>query len=202
MSRIRRRKKKNFHYKIRYLVVSCFLLFLLFLAYLLIKPTYGSYSSKANLKLDVDHAFYVFEDDLFQFNIQLDGIVPSDERYVSTFSISNYDTEKQSEVDLSYEIMIKTTTNLPLQYELYRNESYEAEQATNILASPNLIQDEDGAWYNELKVEDEFVFDYQNKHKDVYYLVIYFPKEYATDLVYADAIENIEVTIDSKQILE
>ena len=42
---------------------------------------------------------------------------------------------------------------------------------------------------------------YTDQITDIYTLVINFSKEYASNSVYADSIENIEVMIKSKQIV-
>ena len=56
-------------------------------------------------------------------NIKLTDLIPSNDKYVYTFSIQNYKDNDICEVDMIYDVLIKTTTNLPLNYELYLNDN-------------------------------------------------------------------------------
>ena len=96
---------------------------------------------------------------------------------------------------------VRTTTNLPLTFELYRNENHDAAGAVNLFSSPRVVQDEDGAWYNIYEPEGVYEMLYSEPITDVYTLVINFPKVYSSNVVYADSIENIEVMIKSKQMV-
>ena len=64
------------------------------------------------------------------FNIETDGIVPSSTPYTYRFSVSNFNQNNMSDVDINYSINIRTTTNLPITLELYRNQL--PENGTNI----------------------------------------------------------------------
>ena len=63
------------------------------------------------------------------------------------------------------------------------------------------VQDEDGAWYHVYDVNDEYQMLYTNEVTDYYTLVIRFPQVYASDTTYVNAIENIEITLESEQII-
>ena len=43
--------------------------------------------------------------------------------------------------------------------------------------------------------------NYNEQIKDIYTLQILFPSQYANDTTYAESIENIEITLKSKQIV-
>ena len=99
----------------------------------------------------------------------------------------------ESQAKLIADINIKTTTNLPLTIELYRNENYDDVGATNLFANAKTTQDEDGAWYNYLEGTEKYQFLYSEDETDIYTLVVYFPENYKDATDYADNIENIEV---------
>ena len=90
---------------------------------------------------------------------------------------------------------------MPIQLKLYRNELYNSETSVNLLNGTSIVQDEDEAWYRIYSVSDEFEFLYTSKSTDVFTLVINFPSVYSENPIYADYIENIEVTLESKQII-
>ena len=113
-------KKKN---EVRKRIIK--LLILVFVLILLIKMisfTYSKYESRANTKPNIIVAFYVLNKDYQSMNLNLDELFPREEPYIYTFSISNTKGQKRCQTDLEYELSIKTTTNLPITYELYKNQ--------------------------------------------------------------------------------
>ena len=71
------------------------------------------------------------------------------------------------DIDIEYSINITTTTNLPLTYEIYRNENYDDENATNLFQNATIKQDVDGAWYNVLEGEEKYLFPYTEDMTDI-----------------------------------
>lgn len=198
-------KKENISYyeeKKRLLIVVTGLFLLIILVINLFQIAYASYESEAKLNANINKALYILEEGGMNFNIDLNKIEPSDKPYIYKFSISNYKGNKHSQVDIEYKIDFKTTTNLPLTYELYRNENYDDVGAKNLFNTAKLTQDTDGAWYNTLEGKEKYIFPYVENKTDIYTLVIHFPKEYKTNTEYADNIENIEVGIKSNQVTD
>ena len=93
----------------------------------------SKYESTTSSNANVDIAFYLLNEDFQTMTLNLASIFPQDEEYVYTFSIGNQDGEKVAEVNLEYELSMRTTTNLPITYELYMNEDYTDSNATNII---------------------------------------------------------------------
>ena len=62
-------------------------------------------------------------------------------------------------------------------------------------------QDADGAWYKLYTESDDYPMSYNSNTKDIFTLVIKFPRSYAVDTTYVDITENIEVIINSKQVI-
>ena len=198
------KKFKNITYsneKARFLVFVVGLFFILFLATYLLRAAYARYEVRAKINANIDKALYIFEDEKINFNLEPLGIVPRDDPYTYKFSISNFNTSKQSDVDILYTLRVRTTTNLPINIKLYRNELFDDPGAVNLFSGADTKQDADGAWYRIYDVNDEYQFLYENKSTDVYTLVIEFPTSYAANTVYANYIESIEVYIDSKKLL-
>lgn len=194
-------KIKYANEKGRFLLFAFALLFILFVAYFLFRTAYGRYEMNGRLKSNIDKALYLFGTDEVQFNLEPSGIVPRDDPYVYRFSVSNFTETKDSDVDISYTVRVRTTTNLPIRVQLYRNELYDSAGAVNLFDGCRDVQDEDGAWYHVYEVDTEYEMMFSNRTTDVYSLVIYFPTIYANDTTYANSIENIEVTLNSKQMV-
>ncbi|MBQ6477475.1 MAG: hypothetical protein IJI43_03480 [Bacilli bacterium] len=187
--------------KKRFLAMSSiFAVSVILIVYFLI-TAYGSYITESRLKSNVDRAVYVLDEQMMTFNIDSAKIVPSNSPFTYSFSVSNFNSDEQSEVDLQYKLKVRTTTNLPITLRMYRNEEYDDTGATNILGSPTLRQDEDGAWYKVYDETNYFTMNYANQVTDVYQLVVDFPLSYANDTTYADVTENISIIIESKQII-
>ena len=190
-------KKKN---EVRKRIIK--LLILVFVLILLIKMisfTYSKYESRANTKPNIIVAFYVLNKDYQSMNLNLDELFPRDEPYIYTFSISNTKGQKRCQTDLEYELSIKTTTNLPITYELYKNQNYNDDNATSIKKTDEIIQDEDGTYFRIITTETES-FSFREDETNIYQLVVHFPQEYNT-INYQDIIEGIEITVNSKQII-
>lgn len=198
-------KKENISYfeeKKRFLIVILVMFILIVVAIKLLQIAYASYESQAKLNANIDKALYILKTGGMNFNIDLDKIEPSSKPYTYKFSISNFDGNRHSDVDIEYQMNITTTTNLPLTYELYRNENYDDENATNLFENMKTKQDVDGAWYNYLEGQEKYLFPYEEDKTDIYTLVVYFPESNKTTTEYADNLENIEVEIKSNQVTE
>ena len=190
-------KKKN---EVRKRIIK--LLILVFVLILLIKMisfTYSKYESRANTKPNIIVAFYVLNKDYQSMNLNLDELFPREEPYIYTFSISNTKGQKRCQTDLEYELSIKTTTNLPITYELYKNQNYNDDNATSIKKTDEIIQDEDGTYFRIITTETES-FSFREDETNIYQLVVHFPQEYNT-INYQDIIEGIDITVNSKQII-
>ncbi|MBQ8534169.1 MAG: hypothetical protein IJ463_00605 [Bacilli bacterium] len=181
--------------KLRLIGFGCTLLFVLFLSGFLFSISLASYQSQTRLRANIDKALYVLNREKMSFNIDSSKIIPSDDPYTYKFSVSNYTEDKESDFNIVYNLKIKTTTNLPLTLELYKN----TDLNNNILSNAEIKQDVDGSYYKVYSVSDEVLMEYKDKVIDVYTLSIDFPKSYAEDLTYADCIEAIEVILDSSQ---
>ena len=198
-------KKENIPYfeeKKRFLIVILVMFLLIVIAIRLLQIAYAAYESQAKLNANINQALYILEAGGMDFNIDLDKIEPSPDPYIYKFSISNFEGNRHSDVDIEYQINLTTTTNLPLRYELYRNENYDEATATDLFENATIKQDIDGAWYNYLEGTEKYLFPYTEDMTDIYTLVIYFPEENKTTTDYADNLENIEVEIKSNQVTE
>lgn len=175
------------------------LLLILILLVKIISSVLARYQSNATTNSNIQVAFYVLNENYEKMTLKLDSLYPREEPYVYTFSISNFKDEKICETDMQYDLKIRTTTNLPLEYSLYSNQNYNDTDALNIITSDEITQDEDGTYFRIIKTNTES-FSYKEKKENIYQLVVYFPQKYNT-INYQDIIEGIEISVDSKQVI-
>ena len=187
-------KKKNKRVAIKALIIILCVVIMTRLFVLIL----ARYESVSDSKANVDFAFYLLKDDYKTMTTKLDSLLPQDEAYVYNFSIGNEDGTERAEVDLEYELTIRTTTNLPLTYELYMNQEYTDSGAQNIIKNNEIALDEHGTYFRTLTTE-KINLSYKVGTTNLYQLVVYFPKEYNTEN-YQDIIELIEITVNSHQV--
>lgn len=188
-------RKKRILYEKLVILIICFLVLLRIFTLVLSK-----YESTANSNADVDIAFYLLKEDYQKMTLNLDSLFPQDQEYVYTFSIGNQEDTKVAETNIEYNLSIRATTNLPLTYELYKNEKHTDNGAKNIIKS-NLIQSDDNDTYFRNITTDKVILDYKNPTTNVYELVVKFPSSYNT-INYQDIIEVFEIIIDGKQVTD
>lgn len=158
----------------------------------------SKYESISDSYANVDIAFYLFKEDYKTMTINLASILPQDNAYVFEFTIGNQDGIETAEVDLEYELTLRTTTNLPLTYELYMNQQYTDDGATNIIKENSVALDEYGTYFRTMTT-DKITLPYTQGITNLYQLVVYFPANYDQEN-YQDIIELLEITVNAQQV--
>lgn len=181
-------------------LLKVIILFICLLFMLFILPyTYSRYESASSTEITTGVAYYILDTVPISENIRLDSLVPSADPYVFNFTISNNDGVNRLETVLSYDLTLRTTTNLPLELELYMNEDFASPYATQ-LVSEDVVQDEYGTYFRTFSAPTAY-FNYFYDETNVYTLVVYFPKEF-NSFEYQGILESLELTIDSKQVID
>ncbi|MDO5555535.1 MAG: hypothetical protein Q4G09_02455 [Clostridia bacterium] len=188
--------KKKLINKLKYIIILICLILSIFFLY----KTFSKYESTSTSRGNIEVAFYILNEDYQSMNLSLPEFTPRNEPYVCTFSVANNKDGRRTDTRLEYDLSIRTTTNLPLTYELYLNENYNSNNATNIITSNLVEQDSDGTYFRNISTETKS-FGFQTNETNTYNLVIYFPIQYRL-IQYQDIIESIEVIVTSKQIVE
>lgn len=158
----------------------------------------AKYESIANSYANVEIAFYLLKEDYKTMTINLAELLPQDNAYIFNFSIGNEDGIEMAEVDIEYELSLRTTTNLPLTYELYMNQNYTDVDATNIIKENNIALDEQGTYFRTITT-DKINLSYKKGTTNLYQLVVYFPANYNKE-IYQDIIELIEINVNAQQV--
>ena len=160
----------------------------------------SKYESISNSYANVDIAFYLLKEDFQTMTLNLASLLPQNNAYTFEFSIGNQAGEDVAEVDLEYELTLRTTTNLPLTYELYMNESYTDIGAKNIIKENTVDLDEDGTYFRTMTTEN-IILPYTTGTTNLYQLVVYFPEDYNQE-IYQDIIELLEITVNGEQVTD
>lgn len=153
----------------------------------------SKYESISSSYANVDIAFYLFKEDYKTMTVNLADIEPQNDEYVFEFTIGNQDGIEIAEIDLEYELTLRMTTNLPLTYELYKNEE-------NIIKENEVDKDEDGTYFRTITTEKEFL-SYEQGTTNLYRLIAHFPTNFNQEK-YQDIIELIEITVNAQQVVE
>lgn len=189
---MRQRRNKNKAIRAKMIIILlCF-----FMIFFIMRGTFSKYQSQTNAKGTLSTAMFIVEEGFQSMNLKLDSIVPRDEPYEYTFTIANNDGSNRAEVNLEYELKVVTTTNLPLDYELYLTNDLN----TNIITETKIEQDEHSTYFKTMLTEKK-TFGFTEDESNTYKLVVYFPSVYK-DIMYQDIIEGIEIQVNSSQIIE
>lgn len=175
------------------IIILIFVLFVLGCS--LLNETLAKFESEVSGNVIGNIAFYVIDSEFQNEEIKLGEIEPSNQEYIYEFSVANFNDKKRLETNAEYNVIVRTTTNLNLEYRLLKNN-----ENNDAFITKELIQDEDGMYYNIMKTDIE-LFGFKNNQINEYELRIKFPNEY-NNFDYQDIIESIEIIILSKQIIE
>ena len=98
------RHSKYYEEKRRFLLFVFLLFLILFLAGYLFQVAYARYEVNTKLNANIKKALYILGTDNLSFNLEPDGIVPSDNPYVYKFSVSNFNEKNDTDVDIYYNL--------------------------------------------------------------------------------------------------
>ena len=90
------------------------------------------------------------------------------------------------------------TTNLPLEYDVQKN-------GKACKKTEELIQDEDGTYYRQIKLDTDangLKMKQGTDQTDTFVIKVKFPKSNNTNLEYADLMEYIKLDLTAKQVIE
>ncbi len=221
-----RRKVKHLH--IIDNVKKILIIFLcLIITIIVFRMTYSSYETKATANADLGVAFFVLNEDFLSMTVNLnDKIEPGNFTppetngtvYNFDFKVMNHDDERRTEVLMYYDLTLRITTNLELEFDLLRDgvscvDSDEiaryvatdsGDSETNSTDESTLeVTGNEVAYFRTIKATREY-FGFTEDEEDDYTLVVTFPSKYRDLMRYKsdDIIEGIEVTVDAKQRID
>lgn len=183
---------QKFKFFFKYIVI--FLLIIIIVN--IVNITYSRYSSTSDGSIDANIAFFLIDVGTYENTISLKDLEPSDNNYTYKFKVNNYKDNKRCNVNIDYNINFITTTNLPLDFKIYKDNS-----SDNLITNTNIIQDGD-MYFKELKTNTVGYFSYDNNQTDTYILSVNFPLTYKTNAdIYQGLIDSFVIKIEAKQRL-
>ena len=160
--------------------------------------TNARYETETNIKMEPNLAFFIVDVENQKGQIQLDGMLPSNNPYIYRFDVSNFNDRKKANVDLKYEIEIITTTNIPLTYKVYKGNDL----TTNIINDDYYDTDSNGVYYRHLKIDNIYYLNHNQRTTDTYTLYVEFKEEYKTYYEeYAGTLELVDIKINAEQVV-
>ncbi len=176
------------------------ILFACVLIYNLVDKTSSRYESEANVSAEASVAFFVVDQGTYEGSISLTGLEPSNQPFYYTFYVRNYDKNGyRTDVNLQYDIKFETTTNLPLTYEIIRNQSFSGSH-TNLLTSFTTRQDDNNVYYKTSNILGTYSFGFANNQEDQYTIKVTFPISYKDHPEYQGTIEIFSIIINATQV--
>lgn len=160
--------------------------------------TQARYETATEVRIEPDLAFFIVDVESQTGQIKLESMLPSTTPYLYTFNVSNFKDTKKANVDLKYSIEIITTTNMPLNYKVYKGTNMTNNKVTN----DYFTTDDNGMYYRHLVINDISYFNYNQKQTDVYTLWVEYPIEYkAYPKEYAGIIDLVDIKINAEQVV-
>ena len=180
---------------LRLIVLSCLIIITL-IVIRNYKFTKSKYETITDVEVTPTIAFFVTDVKSYNDSIKLEEIVPRSEPYLYSFTVSNFKDNKRANVDLTYSIEFITTTNLPLNFKLYREDDLE----NDITSSTSFTTDSNGMYYKHLFIEEVSSLKYSLDSTDTYILSVEFPEIYKSNPDdYSGVVELIEVYVHAEQ---
>ncbi|MBE6159347.1 MAG: hypothetical protein E7159_05950 [Firmicutes bacterium] len=160
--------------------------------------TQARYETATEVRIEPDLAFFIVDVESQTGQIKLESMLPSTTPYLYTFNVSNFKDTKKANVDLKYSIEIITTTNMPLNYKVYKGTNTNSNKVSN----DYFVTDDNGMYYRHLVIDDVSYFNYNQRQTDVYTLWVEYPIEYkAYPKEYAGIIDLVDIKINAEQVV-
>lgn len=184
-------------------LVMMILVMLLFACMSLDIFTLSKYETTITSSNNITTAIYLLNDEYQTISVKLPDVIPSNNQYAYTFSVSNYTEDRHSDTNIKYKVHVRTTTNMPIEYNLFNTLDIdyedEEEEVESCVESNSVNLDEDGTIFRHIYSEEKRML-YNEDALEYYTLLFTFPEEY-TDYIYNGLVDYIEINIESSQIL-
>ena len=159
--------------------------------------TYSKYETHLESQNSITTAIYLLNDEYQTVNVKLPDVIPGNNQYAYSFSISNYKDDAHSDTNLKYRIHVRTTTNVNIRYELYN--TLNIQNASSNILTYNTSPDSDGTYFNDIYTDYKTML-YSEDKTDNYTLLFTFPDDFKNSK-YSGIAELIEINVESNQVL-
>lgn len=161
------------------------------------KFTQARYESNLAMNIQPSLAFLIVGVESETGQIKLEGMVPRERAYEYEFTVSNFSGNRHANVDLTYSIEIITTTNLDLDFKIFKGNSVIDE-----VDHDTFEQDENDVYYRHLVIDDVSTMNYTSDCTDTYKLWVSYPtSNMAAPDDKAGVIELVDIVINAEQVV-
>ena len=162
------------------------------------KFTQARYESDIEMKVSPSLAFFIVDVESQTGQIKLESMTPRTQPYLYAFTVSNFKNNKKANVDLTYSIELITTTNIPLNYKIYKGNN----MTQDVIDSDTTTTDANGVYYRHLVINGASVMNRNTRQTDVYTLWVEFPEQLKNSpAAYSGIIELVDVKINAEQVV-
>lgn len=160
--------------------------------------TQSRYETSSQINLSPTLAFFVVDVQSQTGQIKLESMIPRTEPYLYTFNVSNFQNNKRANVDLTYSIEIITTTNMPLEFQIFKGN----DMTQNTVDSDTITTDTNGVYLRHLVINNVSTMIYTSNVTDTYVLWVSFPEMYKNNSdAYAGIIDLVDIKINAEQVV-
>lgn len=159
--------------------------------------TLSRYETRVTSQNSITTAVYLLNDEYQTINVKLPDVIPGNNQYAYSFSVSNYKNDLHADTNLKYRIHIRTTTNANITYELFNTLNYQ--DATTDISNMTTDIDQYGTYFNNIYTNYKTML-YSEDKTDYYTILFTFPNDFK-DAKYSELAELIEINVESSQIL-
>ena len=161
--------------------------------------TYSRYESHVTSQNSLSTAIYLLSDEYQTITVKLPDVIPSNNQYKYSFSVSNFKGDLHSDTNLKYRIHVRTTTNLEIEYDLFDVLADDIDDAESIVSSRSTDPDRDGTIFNNIYTDYETMLYSEDKTDNYTILFTFSPT--LNKAKYSGIAELIEINIESSQKL-
>lgn len=163
----------------------------------IIGTTYTRYETSAELNAKANIAYFILDSGNYTNTISLDGLTPSEDVHNFVINVSNFKDSKRADVNIEYTITLEATTNIPLSFQLLKNESG---TPTDVISTTSYYQDGD-MYIKEMTSDTTFTMNYDSNITHQFTLAVTFPEIYKNmPNNYQGKIDLLTVTIHAEQV--
>jgi hypothetical protein len=160
--------------------------------------TKSRYENETAIRIKPSIAFFIVDVQSQTGQIKLEEMVPSTSPYLYSFNISNFHNNKHANVDLTYSVEIITTTNMPLDFHVYRD----SVNSANVINTDTTTTNTDGMYFRHLVINGVNTMDYDEDVTDTFILAVDFPIQYKNNADdYAGIIDLVDIKINAEQVV-
>ncbi len=187
---------------LRKLFIIIVLITIIIIGVSFVRRSLSRYQSSTTITASTDIAFWIVDDTYQMESIEFTELYPSSTPFqYNLCTVSNFKDGRRCETLMEYYLTLTVTTNLPLDFEIKRND-----EASSCYKNEQIIKDADGTFYKQIIIKQSSSTNWRmgidEDITDSFKLYITFPKAYNNEALLADLIEYAKLEVNALQVTE